>query len=158
MTFHQWTALSPTGPLSSTNAPWHRWCCLCQVLWTRTLVGHLAHSHTVWCKQFRVVWRDTRVPLISCKCAGSRVAFAIRLCRTLAMNRSSAWVLAKGCLPFWEISSLSNIYLSIYQYRKKSWLIDWMYWGHPFESQVAPSSYWLGVRIFCLTKKLSRVK
>lgn len=64
MTFHQRTALSPTGPLSSTNAPWRRWCCPCQVLWTRTLVGHLVHSHTQ-SGVSRVEWSDVTLGCLS---------------------------------------------------------------------------------------------
>ncbi len=85
--FHQRTALRPTGSLSSANAPW-RWR-LCLVVWSGTLAGHLARR-PCWCKQFRMVWRDTRVPLTSLKRAWSWVAFVNRfhsaLCNEAVIN------------------------------------------------------------------------
>lgn len=92
VTFHQRTSLSPTGSLSSPNAPWPRCYHLCLVVWTSTTAG--THRGIR-----RFEWFDTPVPPTSFKCATSQVAISVRLSRTLTINRSSARDMAKGCPP-----------------------------------------------------------
>lgn len=71
-----------------------RWC-LCLVVWSGTLVGHLAHRPRWW-KRFPMVWCNTWVPLTSFKCAWSRVAFILWFRRALfTIKWSSVWDVAR---------------------------------------------------------------